>query len=562
MKGASAFTPPAAGVDAVLAGSAYAYRDRPALCDGDLTLTFSELLEQSRAFAMALRELGVLDGDVVMLAMPSSAWYVVAYYGVLLARGTAFAVNPVQPVEALRELFTEYRSTVLITHPGCANVLEASPAAMTRIIVEPTSAAPVTNSPGDSVSGTRGMASMIRDAGSTTLLPCEPRRLAHLQLTGGTSGRSKAVRILHSNIVANAIQSCGRRFDAAPVVDEHGVRLEAVPGARAAEYLGAGVMLQVAPFYHGAGLVGQSNALLSGTTTIFHGRFDPASYLRQIERHRVTRIAGTPALLHALLAVPEEGRADLSSVQVVFSGTAPIDTATLLRLGEMFPAARVTQGYGMSEGTCFTAIQTSHVGEQDALGGVGLPVAGTTVGIRDGGTGSVLLPGEVGEIFVSGPQLADGYMNQPELTAEQFVDGWLRTGDVGHLDERGELFIEGRSKDMLIYKGYNVYPIHLEEILAEHPGVDLCAVVGRPALVVGEVPVAFVVPHDPSAASEEFAEELIKFVAARVAPYQRIRELRFLDQMPRTDIGKVAKPVLSRLAEGDPLLCEAGGTRG
>lgn len=533
---------PVVGFDALLAGSARRFGTRIALCDGGLTLTFTELDDLARRFAGALRDDGIGPGDRVAIAMPNSLWYSVAYYGILCAGATACAVNHLLPPTALAEHFATFGATALVTHPACITVGEArTPTIRTTIVVEPTA----TSAVGDAGPGPDGrpMAEMLRHA-PWTGEPCDPDAIAHLQMTGGTTGRSKGVQILHRNIVANTIQCCTWRHPGRVVQDPDGpVYLEQV--ADGVERLGEGVMLQLAPFYHGAGLVGLSASLVAGTTTVFHGRFAPERYLASVEEYGVTRIGGTPAMFHGLLAAPNRGRHELSSVTSLFSGTAPISTTALTELGKLFPRARITQGYGLSEATCYTAMQSTRLDSGDSLGGVGRPLPGTVVEIRDP-EGEPLPVGEIGEVFVHGPQVAGGYHDAPELTRQQFRDGWLRTGDLGHLDGRGELFLTGRAKDMLIYKGYNVYPQALEELLTQHPAVARCAVVGRPVDEVGQIPVAFVVltPSACAAESEDLAAELADFVAARVAPYQKVREVRFVGELPLTDIGKVAKPLL------------------
>ncbi|MFC9833756.1 class I adenylate-forming enzyme family protein [Rhodococcus sp. NPDC127530] len=172
-------------------------------------------------------------------------------------------------------------------------------------------------------------------------------------------------------------------------------------------------------------------------------------------------------------------------------------------------------------------------------GSASVPVAGTAVELRAGDGIRSIPIGETGEIWVRGPQVTDGYHREPELAAEQFRDGWLRTGDLGRMDEADNLFIVGGAKDMIIYKGYNVYPAHLEEILGVNPSVARSAVVGIPQPEVGETPVAFVVPVGSALSGDALASELVDHVRERVAPYQRSRAVHFVDELPLSPTGKV-----------------------
>ncbi|WP_432168773.1 class I adenylate-forming enzyme family protein [Streptomyces sp. bgisy031] len=544
---------PNVAFDAVLAGSARAYPDRVALRDGARELTFVQLHDQVRRIAQGLRRHGVRPGDMVALHMPNTLWYPVAYFAALTAGATACPINPAQPAKALRTQLEDFGATAIVTHPSCAGPLADARTPELRLVVAvaPTEAAPC---PPD--------AWLPQDAVALESLlvheplddePLDPQAVAHLQLTGGTTGRSKGVRVLHRNLIANIIQTQSLRCAALPVEDGlGGVRLEPVPEAQHPHSVppGAGVTLAIAPYFHGFGLLGQCGNILIGATVVIHGRFDPQRFLDGVEHHRVNQIAGAPAFYHALLASPDIDKRDLTCVRSLFSGAAPIDTTTLRRLAEVFPNAEVTEGYGLSEATAVVTLQKLNTGRRSPVGSVGTPVHDTVVELRDA-DGTTQVPcGEAGEIWVRGPQITAGYHSEPGLTAEQFRDGWLRTGDLGRFDEQGDLYIVGRAKDMIIYKGYNVYPAHLEEVLGAHPQVAQSSVVGAPRQDVGEVPVAFVVARDNGDAGPELAELLMAHVAEHVAPYQRIREIRFVAELPLTPTGKILKSALrTRLSD-------------
>ncbi|MEY9965195.1 long-chain acyl-CoA synthetase [Streptacidiphilus sp. MAP12-16] len=558
---------PACSAGDILAGTARRHPDRVALRDGDEALTFAELYERALRCAQGLRERGVRPGDVVALLQPNSLWFTPTYYAVLLAGAVVTPLNPSLPPAALRDQLSESNAVAAITHPSVLDQLAASGADLGFVVEVPaTRAAPAPGSAPGSAPTTApswGPTLPLADLLAAPPAPGErvaPDTLAHLSFTGGTTGRSRAVRIRHRHVVANTLQMGCWRGAALPRLDDRGgMYLEQVPEAvgPTTVRLAEGVLLSVAPMFHAMGLITQSLCTAGAVTVVVAGRFEPARYLTDLQHRRVTTLAGSPALFHALLAAPGIQQAELASVRLISSGAAPIDPTTLARLGELFPNAAVTEGYGLTEATMGL---TAHPPEQDApapIGSVGVPVFDTEVEIRDLVDGKALPLGEVGEVWARGPQIADGYHGHPELTEQQFQDGWLRTGDLGRTDEDGWLFLVGRAKDMLIYKGYNVYPVPLEDRLHQHPAVALAAVIGVPHPEHGEIPVAYVVPRAGTAPSAELGRELMSFVAEVVAPYQRIREVHFATSLLLSAAGKILKTELRRMH--DTLL---GGSSG
>jgi long-chain acyl-CoA synthetase len=538
-------TDPQASIGDLLAGTAHRHPDRTALHDGELSLTYRELYEAACRVAAGLRERGVRHGETVALHQPNSAWFTVTYYGILLAGAVVTPVNPSLPPQVLRDQLQEARAVAVFTHPATRAALDAAdvPGLRLTVLVPPTHAAPAPD--GAEPSGVR-LEDLLKSPADAPG-PVSGDDLAHLSFTGGTTGRSKAVRVLHRNLLANALQMACWRGAAHPVQDATGrVHLEQVEAARTPYTFGIGTSTSVslAPMFHAMGLVSQSVSMATAGTVVLAGRFEPRRFVRLIEEHRIGAIPGSPALFHALLALPGIEDADLTSVRVVNSGAAPIDTHTLERLGELFPNACVVEGYGLTEATMALTTHPLLRDNPAPRGSVGAPLFDTDLEIRELGCGPVLPAGATGEVWARGPQITDGYQGHPELTAEQFRDGWLRTGDLGRLDEEGWLHLVGRAKDMLIYKGYNVYPTPLEDLLHEHPAVEGASVIGVPHPEVGELPVAYVVTRAGHRAGPELAAELVKFVAERVAPYQRVREIHFIESLPVSAAGKVLKTEL------------------
>jgi len=303
------------------------------------------------------------------------------------------------------------------------------------------------------------------------------------------------------------------------------------------------VALVVVPWFHAMGTVGYlNNQIYSGNTMIVFPRFDPTEYLNAIGKYRATMLGGAPQLYIPLVNHPDFAKHDLSGIRLAASGAAPLALSIMDRMLDAFSGA-VCEAYGLSECTmCATANPPSR--KDIKPGSVGLPIFDTEVKIADVLTGEELPPGQEGEVCIRGPQVMVGYWNKPEETAKVLVDGWLYTGDIGRIDEHGFVYITDRKKDMMIYKGYNVYPRELEEILFEHSAVEQCAVVGRQDIGVGEAPVAFVKLR---AGAQATPEQLLDHVNAQVAQYKKVREVILIDQIPVSAAGKVLKKGLREL---------------
>ena len=490
---------PQAPAGAILAGAARRFGDRVAFARGEESLTYAELGRRAAAFAHGLLERGLSTGDRVALRMPNCLEYPVAYYGTLLAGGVFVPVNPLLPEAAAAAQITDAGARLTVTAADVPGICAGQPAWPPAVEID------------------------VDDD------------LAHLAYTGGTTGRSKGVRLPHRNVVTNSLQYACWGTGALPKLDGYGgVVLDQVGSeAEWPTRLGTAVSINLTPWFHAMGTIAGLNALLlSGFSTTLHDRLDPAAYLADAERLRVTSMGGAPALFAALLRCPDIHTRDLSSVRGISSGAAPMPVEMINRLRELAPDATVSEGYGLTEVTMGATAGPSHRSGVRKAGTVGLPVFDTEVRI-DGAAG----PGERGEVCIRGPQVMAGYHNRPEATAEVLVDGWLHTGDIGVLDADGYLSIVDRMKDMLLYKGYNVYPRELEELLAAMPGVLAAAVVGKPDESVGELPVAFVVPASPSAS----AAELMSAVNEQVVPYKHLRDVYFVDSIPVSAAGKVLK---------------------
>ncbi|RSM54293.1 acyl-CoA synthetase [Amycolatopsis sp. WAC 01376] len=537
---------PEVPVGSVLAGAAARWGSRTAFAHGDQSLTFAETYSAACRFANALRAEGIGRGDVVALHLPNCLAYPIAYYGTLLAGATFSPANPLLPPEDLAFQLADAGAVAAVTVGPVARVLAAvrdRTAVRLSIIVHP----PEEVSENE-VEFTRFYAGHSDERPDVEI--DIHRDLAHLAYTGGTTGRSKGVCLPHRNVVVNSLQSSCWRLGAVPAVDGSGeVIVDQLGGPDEwPSRIGTGIALNLTPWFHAMGTIAALNVpLLDGGTVVLHDRFDPAAYVADAELLRVTTIGGAPALFAALLACPDFHTADLSSVLTIGSGAAPMNHEMIRALQNRFPGVIITEGYGLTEVTMGAVIAPSYRSATRKVGSVGLPLPDTEIKIVPAEGGEDSLPaGESGEVCLRGPQVMTGYRNRPEETAAALVDGWLHTGDIGILDEDGYLSIVDRKKDMLLYKGYNVFPRELEELLITLPGVSAAAVVGKPDTEVGELPVAFVVRSDENVT----AEQLMEAVGARVLPYKRLRAIHFVDQIPVSAAGKVLKRELRKqLAE-------------
>jgi acyl-CoA synthetase (AMP-forming)/AMP-acid ligase II len=316
--------------------------------------------------------------------------------------------------------------------------------------------------------------------------------------------------------------------------------------AAAARQLGCGMeltpwdrFLGVAPFAHVMGFVVSLCApLAAGATAVLLPRYELHGLLAAIQRHRVTVLAAPPPVMAALARDPVVSGYDLSSLEMIISGGAPLGADPQRQLAERFPGVVVVQGYGLTETTATIPVP---VRRNTVPGSVGLLGPGTELRLVDPGTGRDAGPGGHGELWARGPQVMAGYLGRPEATAEILdAEGWLHTGDLGRIDADGNVFIVDRLKELIKVNAFQVAPAELEALLAGHPQVADAAVIPRPDERAGQVPVAVVVPRGALEPGH-----LIAWVAERVAPYKRIRAVRLVSEIPRTPSGKILRRLLT-----------------
>jgi long-chain acyl-CoA synthetase len=549
---------PEAPVGSILRAAVRRWGDRPAFIDHDVPLTFEELGRRAHAVAGWLADHGVGRGDVVAVHIPNCRQYPPLYYGIMLAGATFSPTNPLLPAADLAAQLTDARAKLLITWDQVLPFVRSALAQTSVQTIVVTGEAHITDFAArldledGSLDGTVDLADLL--AGDPTdrhldagLDPAQD--LAHLAYTGGTTGVSKGVELPHRNVLINVLQSACWNSGSVPELDEAGdVTVRQVLGED--EYptrLGEARIVNLTPWFHAMGAIGYLNGMvMGGTTTVIHMRFDPVKYVEDAVRYQVTSIGGAPPVFVALLQVPGIEDADLSHVRGISSGAAPLPVSLIERLKALLPDAVISEGYGLTEVTMQATGNPSFRSGTRKAGTVGVPVFDTEISIRPLGGGDPLPAGERGEVCIRGPQVMRGYAHRPEATAESIdADGWFHSGDVGILDEDGYLSIVDRTKDMLLYKGYNVFPRELEEILFGVPGVAGAAVVGRPDEEAGELPIAYVVRKGEEAGAALTAESVMAAVNDKVTPYKRLRDVVFIDTIPVSAAGKVLKRELA-----------------
>jgi len=522
-----------------------------------IEITYGELLTLCERFATALAGLGIQKGDRVAIHLPNSPQFAIAYYATLM-NGAIF--TPCSPLMVEREL--EYQlndagaETIItldlfyptvekvvpktkIKHVIVASIPDIFPPLLTAI------RPPLVKR---EIPGTLDFNSLLKShEPKPPEVKVEPKKdLAHLAYTGGTTGVSKGVMLTHFNVVANVLQ-VAHWTAGGNVAYQSGllnlVRMEGDQEEDRPVRFGRGKALVVVPWFHAMGTIGYLNQIIyAGTTMVVFPRFDPGQYLQAIQKYEANAIGGAPQLFIPIVNHPDFKKYDLSNIRIAASGAAPLPVPVMEQMLKSFPGV-VTEAYGLTE--CTMASNFNPPSREGLkVGSVGLPLFDTEVRIVDLETGTKILPpGAVGELCIKGPQVMQGYWHKPEETKMVLRDGWLYTGDIAREDEDGYFYIVDRKKDMLIYKGYNVYPRDLEELMARHPAVKQCAVVGRPDPDAGEIPVAFVVLKDGATAA---ADALMEYCAKNVSPYKKIRQVFFKDQLPVSGAGKVLKTELRK----------------
>ena len=482
--------------------------EKPALIDGTTgrTYSFVELSDVIHRLAGGLVARGFAPGDTLALMAPNLPEYAIIFHAVAVAGGVVTTVNPTYGADEVAFQLRDAGATELVTVGMFAEVAKEA--------ITGTEISEVITI--DGVAGTTALDSIFGDPIQQS--PVNPvDDVVVLPYSSGTTGLPKGVMLTHHNLVANICQC-----DHAIVYQPDGE-----------------VALAFLPFFHIYGMQVLMNGLLAnGVTVVTLPRFDLDQALSLVQEHRITRFFAVPPVVLALAKHPAVDSYDLSSLVQVFSGAAPLG-AEIAMEAEKRIGCEVVQGYGMTE---LSPVSHTTPPGMFKAGSSGVTVSNTESRIVDPDTGEDQPFGERGELWVRGPQVMKGYLNNPEATAATLdSDGWLHTGDVAIIDEDHHMTIVDRVKELIKYNGFQVPPAELEALLITHPEVNDVAVIGIPDESAGELPKAFIVR---SPGSEVTAEDLQAFVAEHVASYKHIRLVEFIDEIPKSASGKILRRLL------------------
>jgi long-chain acyl-CoA synthetase len=515
------------------------YRDRPCYTNMDVTLTYGDLEELSGRFGAWLQQVARLrKGDRVALMMPNILQYPVAIFGVLRAGMTAVNVNPLYTPRELEHQLKDSGAKVILILENFASVLQQVVARTDIKTVILTGVGDLLGFPkshvvnfvvrrvrkavpAHEIPGALRFNSVLRAARGLRLAPVDVDHedIAFLQYTGGTTGISKGAILTHRNMIANVLQA-GAWLSQATSKDRD-------------------IVITALPLYHIFSLTANCLVFIEsgGQNILITNPRDFTGFVKELKKYRFTYFSGVNTLFNALLHTPGFETVDFSRLSISLGGGMAVQRSVAERWKEVTGNV-LTQAWGLTEtspAACINPFQG-----QDFNGSIGLPISSTEIAIKDD-DGRDLGINEIGEICVRGPQVMRGYWNRPDETAKvMFPGGWLRTGDVGRIDEKGYVFIEDRKKDMILVSGFNVYPNEVESVAVSHPGVLEAAAVAQPDERSGEVVALFVVRKDPALT----AEQLIEHMRQQLTGYKVPKYVYFRNELPKTNVGKILRRAL------------------
>jgi long-chain acyl-CoA synthetase len=523
----------------LIARSCRKYRSLAAFSNMGVSLSYGEVDEQSLAFAAYLQHAaGLQKGDRIAIMLPNLLQYPVALFGALRAGMIVVNVNPLYTARELDHQLNDAGVKAIV-------VLENFAVTLQRVLADTAVTTVITTQIGDmfwfpkstlvnfvvkhikrkvpawTLPSAVGFNHVLK-AGKS--LGVDDPHLMHediafLQYTGGTTGVAKGAVLTHGNMVANVQQAAAWM---APMTEQR-----------------AETVITALPLYHIFSLTvncltfmktGARNVLITNPR-------DVAGFVKELGKVKFSVITGVNTLFNALLNTPGFERLDFSSLKIAVGGAAALQRS-VAEAWKATTGVALVEGYGLSEAS--PAVCVNPLSNTEHSGSIGLPLPSTEVGIFDE-RGSMLAVGEEGEICVRGPQVMRGYWQRPEETAKVFIkDGWLRTGDVGRMDDKGYFYIADRKKDMILVSGFNVYPNEIEDVVAAHDGVLEAAAISVPDARSGEAVKLFVVKRDP----ELTAERILAYCRQNLAAYKVPKHVEFRDELPKTNVGKILRRAL------------------
>ncbi|KAI3847608.1 hypothetical protein MKX03_024393 [Papaver bracteatum] len=453
-------------------------------------------------------KLGIKNGDVVAILAPNSAQFIVCFLGIVAIGAIAATFNPLNTTAEISKQIKETKPKLIVTVEQLYEKVEG--VGLPFVIL---------GSSKSSLSGSE-FSKLVELSASDissgfSYVPVKQTDTASLLYTSGTTSVSKGVVLTHGNFIAasqmvTSDQDCNGEMDS--------------------------VFLCFLPMFHIFGLSVISYAQLQrGNTLVSMGKFDLQMVLRSVEKHRVTHLFVYPAVVNALAKQSLVGNYDLSSLNVLGSGAVPLGKDIMEKCASNLPQATIIQGYGLTETCGIVSFENPYEGVWNS-GSTGLLVPGVESKIISIDTMNPLPPTQIGEIWVWGQNMMQGYLNYPELTIDN--QGWVHTGDFGYFDEQGQLFVVDRIKELINYKGIHIAPSELEGLLVSHPEILDAVVIPYPDAEAGEIPIAYVVRVPNSSLNEV---DVQRFIELQVAPFKRLHKVIFVSSVPKSGGGKIKR---------------------
>ncbi|MDZ7622424.1 MAG: long-chain-fatty-acid--CoA ligase [Candidatus Competibacteraceae bacterium] len=522
----------------ILEKSCQRFADLPAYSNMGVTLRYREVDRLSRDFGAYLQRLGLAKGERVAIMMPNTLQYPVALFGALRAGLTVVNVNPLYTPRELEHQLIDSGAAAIVVIENFAHTLQevvgktAVKTVITtqlgdlfpffkRVLVNAVVKYVKKMVPAWNIPGATSFRQALSEGAARTLVdvPLNHGDLAFLQYTGGTTGVAKGAMLTHGNLVAN-LQQASAWLDS-----------ESKPGEE--------TVITALPLYHIFSLTANCLTFMKvgGHNVLITNPRDMPGFVKELGKVKFTAITGVNTLFNGLLHTPGFDRLDFSTLKITLGGGMAVQRAVAEQWRKV-TGAPLIEAYGLTETSPAACINPLNLSGFN--GSIGLPVPSTDLSIRDDEDRELGI-GEAGEICIRGPQVMHGYWNRPDETAKVMTpDGYLRTGDIGIVDERGYTRIVDRKKDMILVSGFNVYPNEIEDVAALHPGVLEAAAVGVPDEKTGEAVKLVVVKKDPALT----AEALIAHCRQHLTSYKVPRRVEFRAELPKTNVGKILRRLL------------------
>ena len=493
-------------------------------------ITYGELNVLSDQFAAGLLKINIKKGDRVALFLNNIPQFIIAYFGILKIGAVVTTISPLHREREVNYQLINSGAKSIVTLNSLYPIIEKikqKTKLENVILTDPNWQSFDTRSLLKSLTGKKNVFSFkeILKKNSISTIPRiainSKLDLAVLQYTGGTTGTTKGAMLTHMNLVSNTLMFATW-----------------IKAKKAHERF-----LTALPLFHIYGMTTSMNVPISlAATMILIPKFDSTKILETIQKQRITIFCGVPTMYSVLLTNPKIETFDLTSIRVCISGASPLPPYVQKKFMAITNGF-LAEGYGLTEASPVTHCNPiDKTMENMRIGSIGLPLPDTDAKILDiNNYKKELGVDEKGELAIKGPQVMLGYWQNSDETALVLKDSWLLTGDIGKMDKDGYFYITDRKKDLIKYKDYSIYPRELEDILYEHPAVKLCAVIGKPATILGQIPKAFIVLKDETKISKM---EILTFVNEKIAPYKAIKEVEFRKTLPISSVGKVLRRIL------------------